>query len=414
MMSDLLETKGRSVPNQKQHSQVVSHRRRSTIAAVVTAIVLITFATAVAIILVPVDETPIGHNHDDNDDDNNNNNRRVMEVVTSSTRTQRGTYSLLQTVPHDSQAFTQGLMTVYDPHDDTLKFYEGTGIKGQSQLRLVQIDTGTVLAQHSLPYRYFGEGITVYLDDGDNINSRLRLIQITWQEETAFDYDLQNTTITTTNRTRYSDWLIKMKNAIRSSRFCRRRIRRLQLCRNSTVNVTEDAVVEFSGPLGVTEPTSTIQYNTTTKEGWGITYARSNHRLYVTDGSHYLHTWNVTTKQEIAKVPVTYQYSNMDAPVNMNRLNEIEYDPVTNTILANVWLTNMIVRIDIATGFIVTIYDLSTLYTNRAAGADVLNGIALTYDALQQQQPRNVNRTDQVWVTGKFWPNMYRIQLIDP
>ena len=113
---------------------------------------------------------------------------------------------------------------------------------------------------------------------------------------------------------------------------------------------------------------------------------------------------------------VTYQYSDMDAPMSMNRLNELEYDPVTNTILANVWLTNMIVRIDIASGFVLTIYDFSTLYTDRTTKADVFNGIALTYDALQQFNNNNTTgiQTDQVWVTGKFWPSMYRVQLIDP
>jgi glutaminyl-peptide cyclotransferase len=195
---------------------------------------------------------------------------------------------------------------------------------------------------------------------------------------------------------------------IRASRFCSRR-RRLRLCllQNSTGSL----------PLTVPKPYTTLQYNTTTTEGWGITYSKQNHQLYVTDGSSYLHTWDVATKKEITKVPVTYQYSDMDAPMSMNRLNELEYDPVTNTILANVWITNMIVRIDIATGFILTIYDFSSLYTNRTTKADVFNGIALTYDALQQFNNNNTTtgiQTDQVWVTGKYWPSMYRVQLIDP
>ena len=380
-------------------------------AIVVVTIVMILFV----VIILPVDEmndtstmastttTRILHPH-----------RRV--VVTSSTRTQMGTFRVIQTVPHDSSAFTQGLITVYDPSDETLKFYEGTGVNGQSQLRLVQIETGTVVAQHSLPFRYFGEGITHYLDD----MSTLRLLQITWQEQTAFDYELQSNTTSTSisSGTSFKEWVIRTKNTIRSSRFCRRRRLRLRLCRlqNSTVNA--DATLMDSKPLTVPQPTSTLPYTTTTSEGWGITYSQSNHLLYVTDGSNYLHTWNVTTKQEITKVPVTYQYSNMDTPINMNRLNELEYDPMTNTILANVWLTNMIVRIDIATGFILTIYDLSTLYTNRIAKADVLNGIALTYDAMQPSPPFNNSTTgipsDQIWVTGKYWPNMYRIELIDP
>jgi glutaminyl-peptide cyclotransferase len=336
-------------------------------------------------------------------------------AVTSSTRTQMGTFRLLQTLSHDSNAFTQGLVTVYDPSDEKLKFYEGTGVNGQSQLRLVNIDTGTVLAQHSLPFRYFGEGITQYLDNIDSNLSTLRLIQLTWQEQTAFEYEIQNNaTSSATSSTSYSEWLTRVQNIIRTSRFCSRR-RRLRLCllQNSTVSTDN---IAFSLPLTVPKPNATLQYSTTTSEGWGITYSKQHHQLYVTDGSSYLHTWDVATKKEITKVSVTYQYSNMDAPMSMNRLNELEYDPVTNTILANVWLTNMIVRIDVATGFILTIYDFSSLYTDRTTKADVFNGIALTYDAIQQFNNNNTTgiQTDQVWVTGKYWPSIYRVQLIDP
>ena len=406
MTSDSLATR-RSHPRKQPEDSMLIHRR---ISWMISAIVVVSAVMTFFAVIVPVDES-----NDTTIIPSKNSNRRRVDV-TSSTRTQMGTFLLLQTVPHDSNAFTQGLITVYDPTDDTLKFYEGTGVNGQSQLRLVQIDTGTVLAQHSLPFRYFGEGITHYLDDSSSKNSTLRLIQITWQEQTAFDYELQSMNASTSKSSSFTDWVAKMKNMIRSSQFCRRRRQRLRSCRlsNNTVNADSSA---FHFPLTVPQPAATIKYSTTTTEGWGITYSKLNHHLYVTDGSNYLHTWNVTTKEEITKVPVTYQYSNMDAPLDMNRLNEIEYDPITNTILANVWYKDFIVRIDIATGFILTIYDLSTLYTSRIAKADTLNGIALTYDGIQQSPPFHTStgiQTDQVWVTGKYWPNMYRIQLIDP
>jgi glutamine cyclotransferase len=391
----------------------------------------------IATVIIPVDDNDDASNDttgstmtnraaatDHQGNDRYSHRRRMIEEVTSSTRTQMGTYRLLQTVPHDRSAFTQGLITVQDPTDGTLKFYEGTGVNGQSQLRLVEMETGTVLAQHSLPFRYFGEGITHYISS----HHALRLIQITWQQQTAFDYEIQSNQTSTSNtssKTTFQAWVIRMTQRIRSSQFCRRRRQRLRMCRtsNNDTNViqADDTVVRY--PLTVPPPNATIQYSTTTNEGWGITYSQLNHRLYVTDGSSYLHTWNVTTKKEITKVPVRYQYSTMDAPLDMNRLNELEYDPYTNTILANVWLKDIIVRIDIATGFILTIYDLSTLYTNRVAGSDVLNGIALTYDAIQLSSSppfQNNNNsttgiaTDEIWVTGKYWPNMYRIQLIDP
>ena len=83
-------------------------------------------------------------------------------------------YRIVNAYPHDSKAFTQGL--VYS--DDIL--YEGTGLRGQSSLRKVDLVTGSVLQIRSLPPRYFGEGITVFGS---------KLIQLTWQAKIGFVYD---------------------------------------------------------------------------------------------------------------------------------------------------------------------------------------------------------------------------------
>ena len=87
------------------------------------------------------------------------------------------TYEVIQTYPHDPQAFTQGLII----HEGF--FYESTGLYGQSSLRKVEIDTGEVLKQSDLPSEYFGEGLTIWED---------ALIQLTWRENVGFVYDLQN------------------------------------------------------------------------------------------------------------------------------------------------------------------------------------------------------------------------------
>jgi glutamine cyclotransferase len=76
--------------------------------------------------------------------------------------------------PHDSRAFTQGLICV-DGH-----LYESTGLNGRSSLRMVDLSTGQVLQKHDLPPEYFGEGLT---DWGSN------LIQLTWKAHTGFVYD---------------------------------------------------------------------------------------------------------------------------------------------------------------------------------------------------------------------------------
>ncbi|MEI2609990.1 MAG: glutaminyl-peptide cyclotransferase [Candidatus Promineifilaceae bacterium] len=82
---------------------------------------------------------------------------------------------LLTTRPHDPTAFTQGLI-LYNG-----SLYESTGLYGQSSLREVDPATGTVIRQIPLTELYFAEGLERVED---------RLIQITWQEQIAFVYDI--------------------------------------------------------------------------------------------------------------------------------------------------------------------------------------------------------------------------------
>jgi glutaminyl-peptide cyclotransferase len=84
------------------------------------------------------------------------------------------TFQVMNTYPHDAQAYTQGLI-----YDNTF-LYEGTGLYGQSSLRKVKLTTGDVLQRYNLPNEIFGEGITIY----DN-----KIIQISWKEQTAFLFD---------------------------------------------------------------------------------------------------------------------------------------------------------------------------------------------------------------------------------
>lgn len=84
------------------------------------------------------------------------------------------TYRVLARYPHDTSAFTEGL--VYDNG----VLFESTGLYGQSTLRRVDLETGNVLQVIDLPKDLFGEGLTVIGD---------RLIQLTWKAHTGFVYD---------------------------------------------------------------------------------------------------------------------------------------------------------------------------------------------------------------------------------
>jgi glutaminyl-peptide cyclotransferase len=83
-------------------------------------------------------------------------------------------YQVVQTYPHDPDAFTQGLEYV-----DGV-FFEGTGLNGRSSIRRVKIETGEVLQKRDVPQAHFGEGITVWKSD---------LIELTWQSRVALVYD---------------------------------------------------------------------------------------------------------------------------------------------------------------------------------------------------------------------------------
>lgn len=84
------------------------------------------------------------------------------------------TYQVVQTYPHDPNAFTQGLS-----YQDGF-LYEGTGLKGRSSLRKVYLESGKVLEQVNLTPDYFGEGITLWDD---------RIIQLTWQSQRGFIWE---------------------------------------------------------------------------------------------------------------------------------------------------------------------------------------------------------------------------------
>ncbi len=84
-------------------------------------------------------------------------------------------YTIVNTFPHDPDAFTQGLV-FYEG-----RLYEGTGLRGQSSIRIVKLETGEITRIHRLPPEFFGEGIAIHGG---------RIIQVTWQSRVGFVYDL--------------------------------------------------------------------------------------------------------------------------------------------------------------------------------------------------------------------------------
>jgi glutamine cyclotransferase len=84
-------------------------------------------------------------------------------------------YKIVNTFPHDTSSFTEGL----EFFRDTL--YEGTGLRGFSKLLKTDYKTGKIYKSVKLDDMYFGEGITI-------INNKL--YQLTWEEKKGFIYNV--------------------------------------------------------------------------------------------------------------------------------------------------------------------------------------------------------------------------------
>ncbi len=222
--------------------------------------------------------------------------------------------TVVKSYPHDGDAFTQGLFF----HDGFL--FEGTGLRGRSSVRKVEIETGKVLQQVALPPEVFGEGIAPWGD---------RLIGITWTEQVAYVLDLKT----------------------------------FRLWRTFT----------YPG------------------EGWGLTHNGSE--LIMSDGTPELRFLDPHTFQERRRVRVTADGKPVD------QLNELEW--VEGEILANIWQTDRIARIDPKTGRVTAWIDLRGLLpdSQRPSPEAVLNGIA--YDA----------KGKRLFVTGKLWPKVFEIRV---
>lgn len=221
---------------------------------------------------------------------------------------------VLQRYPHDTGAFTEGLLI------DRGTLYESTGREGQSDIRRVDLATGRVLARATLPPSLFGEGIVAW---GDH------LFSVTWHGGRGFRWSLP---------------------ALRR--------------------------------------TGGFSY---TGEGWAMT--DDGRHLILSDGTPVLRFLDPVTQRVVRRLTVKSGGRPLD------QINELEY--VDGEILANIWMTPYIARIDPASGGVVGWIDLSGIVAQVPVtdGNSVANGIA--YD----------RAAHRLFVTGKNWPSLFEIAL---
>jgi len=79
-------------------------------------------------------------------------------------------YEIVKRIPHDRTAFTQGLVFYKG------KLFESTGLRGESSVRRIDPETGTVEQTGHIPGALFGEGLTIW---------QHQLLQLTWTSGTG-------------------------------------------------------------------------------------------------------------------------------------------------------------------------------------------------------------------------------------
>ena len=84
------------------------------------------------------------------------------------------TYRVIETFPHDDEAYTQGLFW----HEGFL--WESTGKRGYSSIRKVNLDDGKSVKLNNLSSSFFGEGAAI-------LNNKI--FQVTWNAQQGFIYD---------------------------------------------------------------------------------------------------------------------------------------------------------------------------------------------------------------------------------
>ncbi len=130
---------------------------------------------------------------------------------------------------------------------------------------------------------------------------------------------------------------------------------------------------------------------TYTGSGWGLTDGA--HRLIMSNGTSYLTFRDPQDFDTIRQIQVR------DGLNPISSLNELEF--IHGEILANVYQTDLIARIRPDSGQVIAWIDLTGLLPPERQRAEVLNGIAFD------------EATGRLFVTGKFWPTLFEIELVD-
>jgi len=136
----------------------------------------------------------------------------------------------------------------------------------------------------------------------------------------------------------------------------------------------------------------TYSFRTGTGEGWGI--SNNGTVMAITDGSDVVEFWDPVSLKSVGKVKVK------DHNRKIWGLNELEFVGKYE-LLANVYGSHKIARIDSRTGMVIGWYDFTGILQSHgdpSGNPEVFNGIAVDFPYM--------------YVTGKRWKSMFKISLV--
>lgn len=267
-------------------------------------------------------------------------------------------YNLLRQYVRGGIYYTQGFK-----HISANKFLESGGLYKRSTIQYVTVELGKETKelysnveekmQKHLDDKYFGEGCDIFNDR----NGVQVIYQLTWKERKILKYDMD---------------------------------------------------LNLIGEIELPQPI---------KEGWGLAVDDNEPKYgYISDGSSIVYKVNTTfyeindgKETQKFKILDKFQIKDSKGKIYPN-INELEF--VDGYLWANKYMSNLILKIDITTGRVIKIYDMTylvhaaSMYATSNRGrklgyGEVLNGIAY-------------NKEYKIfYVTGKDWPLIFEVEFLN-
>ncbi|SCM07166.1 glutaminyl-peptide cyclotransferase, putative [Plasmodium chabaudi chabaudi] len=254
--------------------------------------------------------------------------------------------------------FTQGLLYI-----DGNTLIESSGLYAVSYLRRFNLKTGSTERFYNITNNYFAEGIALVIEPE---TYRKFIFVLTYKENTILVFD-------------YNTFEL--------------------------YNTFEHDLVGY-GLTSNLDPIHSIQ---DLKNGKFANYQK----LWTTSGNEFLYELEIPNNfKNVNKINIINKTKITCAGFTMKQVNELEYHLQEKTIYANIFMTNIVIEIDITKGSCLKIINLTGLIDHNTNKKNIgrsresfLNGIAINPVNSKESLPN-------LLVTGKFWPNLFEIKLI--